>query len=66
MVYPLKFVFEVAIFYLFLFIALCVRCHARYDYALKQRAARVALERLKHQRQREWVRQGMDHRWFGG
>ncbi len=47
-------------------IALCVRCHARYDYAIKQRAARVALERLKHQRQRERARQGIDQRWFGG
>ena len=47
-------------------IALCVRCHARYDYAIRQRAARVALERLKHQRQRERVRQGIDHRFLGG
>lgn len=28
--------------------ALCVACHARYDYQYKQREARVRLERMKH------------------
>lgn len=38
-------------------LALCIRCHARYDYALKQRAMRVALEQKKHRRLLE--RRGM-------
>lgn len=31
-------------------IALCIACHARYDYTHKQREARVKLEVLKHLR----------------
>lgn len=31
-------------------IALCIRCHVRYDHDHKQREARVRLERLKHLR----------------
>jgi hypothetical protein len=45
-------------------LALCVRCHARYDYAIRQRQARVALERLKHQKL--LARWDVDHRFMGG
>lgn len=31
-------------------VALCVTCHARYDYKHKQREKMIALHRLKHQR----------------
>jgi len=42
-------------------IALCPSCHARYDYAHKQREARIALERLKHQH--AWSHHD-DRRWY--
>lgn len=39
-------------------IALCVSCHARYDYEHRERERRVALERLRHQhllaKRRQW------------
>ena len=49
-------------------ICLCPRCHAKYDYAVKQRQARVALERLKHQRllARHYQASGDDPRLLGG
>lgn len=28
--------------------ALCIRCHARYDYQQREREQRITLERLKH------------------
>ncbi len=44
-------------------IALCISCHARYDYQHKQRVRRVELERLKH---RKALAARVDYRFYGG
>ncbi len=44
-------------------IALCIACHARYDYRHKERQKRIELERLKHQRA---LASRVDLRFYGG
>ena len=44
-------------------IALCISCHAAYDYQHKQREKRIELERLKHRRE---LAARVDYRFYGG